>query len=70
MQSMAFIGPEAKIFCLVLPKLTCQVGGAVFGFVPKRAFSSGENAVCLFGGAIFALHNYLLIRQLRQKKPK
>ena len=47
-----------------------RLAGAGFVFVPKCAFSPGGNIVQLFGGAIFALHNYLLIGQLRLKNPK
>ena len=47
-----------------------KLAGSVFVFVPKCAFSLGGNIVQLFGGAIFALHNYLLIGQLRLKSPK
>jgi hypothetical protein len=46
------------------------MAGWVFVFVPKCAFSPGGNINQLFGVAIFALHNYLLIGQLRLKSPK
>jgi hypothetical protein len=69
-QSVAFIGPEAKIFLPFLSELACQVGGRVSDFVPKCVFSSGGKIAHFLGIAIFALHNYLSIRQLRLKGPK
>jgi hypothetical protein len=55
---------------VAVPAAPVKMAGSVFVFVPKCAFSMGGNIVQLFGGAIFALHNYLLIGQLRLKSPK
>jgi hypothetical protein len=41
------------------------MAGWDFVFVPKCAILPAGNTGQLFGGVIFALHNYLLIRQLR-----
>ena len=45
----------------------CQDGGGGFWFCAKMCISP-ERRYKL--NVIFTLHNYLLIRQLRQKKPK
>jgi len=52
------------------PGAGCQVGGVGLVFVPKCAFSPGGDTAWVFGVAIFALYNRLVIRQLRLKGPK
>jgi hypothetical protein len=48
----------------------CQDGGVGFCFCAKMCFFPDGNTGQFFGGAIIALHNYLLIRQLRIERPK
>jgi hypothetical protein len=55
---------------VAVPAAPVKMAGRFLILCQNVRFFPGGNIVQLFGGAIFALHNYLLIRQLRLKGPK